>query len=191
MNLMMLGSDFQYATGIGTLNTMGRLTGMGALNTMGRMTGLGASQQSFRQATGGPEGAAWVDSATGVYYADDNVTVLRAPNGVAWTEENYAATLNAPADDTPLQSAGGESVGSLLSKMFQDTGFKDSVAKTSLSDLVLAVQGKVPGISSADALKLVQAAKSKSMFSSANMPWFIMGGAVLVAALFLIGTRKR
>ena len=86
---------------------------------------------------------------------------------------------------------GGAGTTTSVGKTVQEiwNGISANVKASDLATIILAIKGQNPGLSDAEARAI---ANSRGGFDlQANMPWIILGGAALLAIIFMAGTRRR
>jgi hypothetical protein len=70
-------------------------------------------------------------------------------------------------------------------------GLPAIVKAADLPSTIAAIKGQHPGISDAEATRIATLGKSGGFNIQANLPWIVLGGAALLAIVFMMGTRRR
>lgn len=108
-------------------------------------------------------------------------------NPSAGEEWQYSLTGEAKTVDGKMVAV---STGKNYDQIVDTLGQVGVALVNNLPGLIREIKSRNPGISDADAARAADLANKKFSWQ-ANMPWIILGGAALLGALLMFGTRRR
>lgn len=161
MQVLMLGGDHQYSTG------------------------LGATSLTLSSADIGTRDIAEMQVRV-QYYLDNGQTQA---NAIAYAKRDYDKDSAAKQAAGSATSKGTTVIDSLNTLLKQNPGLSNLADPNAWAKLVAAAKGQ--GYTDADINAMRTASQHSGFNLQSSMPWLVVGGVALVALLLMFGTRGR